>query len=60
MLKNKYSFNNALVIINRLSKAIWIILYKDFVMVKIVTLLYYKGPFYIYSLLKEIVINRGL
>ena len=60
MLENKYGFNNVLVIVNQLNKAIWIILYKDFIRIEIIILLYYKGFFYIYNLLKEIVINRGL
>ncbi len=59
MPENKYGCNNALVIVNRLSKSTWTTPCRDSATAKDATLLYYKGLYRVFRLLKEVVTDKG-
>ncbi|KAL0465908.1 hypothetical protein QR685DRAFT_451844, partial [Neurospora intermedia] len=48
-------YNNVLVIIDRFSKIVWIYLYKNSVTVKDAIYLFYKGPFRLFGLPREVI-----
>ena len=59
MPKDKKGYNNVLVIVDRFSKLLWYIFCKDIIIGKKAVILYYKGPYRIIDLLKEVISNRG-
>ena len=59
MPEDKYGFNNALVIVDRLSKATWTAACRDTATAKDAARLYYEGLYRLYGLPEEIVSDRG-
>ncbi len=60
MLEDKYGYNNALIMVDRLSKSTWTTLCRDSATAKDVALLYYEGLYRVFGLLKEVVTDKGL
>jgi len=56
---DKYGFDNALVMIDRLSKASWVVPCKRTSTARDAARMYYEGPYRIYGLPKEIISDRG-
>lgn len=57
--KDKHGYNNMYMMVDRLSKSIWTVkCYKTAIAADAV-MLYYKGPYRCYSLLRSVVSNRG-
>ena len=59
MPKDKKGYNNFLIIINRFSKLSWYVLCRDIVIGKEAARLYYKGPYRIFKLFKDVTSDKG-
>jgi len=57
LLADKYEYNNAFVIINALSKKLWIVPCKKTATAKDAVLIYYEGPYRVYGLPDNVISN---
>jgi hypothetical protein len=57
---DRYGYDNTLVIIDRLTKAPWIVPYKRSATTYDVARMYYEGLYRVYGLLKEVINDQGL
>ncbi len=58
MPKNQHSYNNALVMVNRLGKQAWTIPYTVQAISKNIARIYYKGPFRVFGIPATITSNK--
>jgi len=56
---DRYGFDNALVMIDRLSKASWVVPCKRTATARDAARMYYEGPYRIYGLPQEVISDRG-